>query len=68
MLKLPEVPEPPRNGLLRLPQVLRILPISASSWWAGIVAGRYPAGRLLSPRVRVWPAPEIWDIVEGRKP
>ena len=29
--------------LLRLKQVLEIIPISKSSWWAGVKNGKYPA-------------------------
>jgi|TARA_R110000751_G_scaffold256736_1_gene356141 predicted DNA-binding transcriptional regulator AlpA len=29
--------------LLRLKQVLEIIPVSKSSWWAGVKNGRYPA-------------------------
>ena len=29
--------------LLRLKQVLEIIPISKSSWWAGVKDGKYPA-------------------------
>lgn len=31
-----------------------ILPISASTWWAGVKAKRYPTGIKLSPGVTVW--------------
>jgi len=43
------------DQLLRLPQVLEIIPVSKSHWYAGIKAGKYPTGFLLSERVRVWP-------------
>ena len=29
--------------LLRLKQVLEIIPVSKSSWWAGVRDGKYPA-------------------------
>jgi prophage regulatory protein len=29
--------------LLRLKQVLEIIPVSKSSWWAGVKDGKYPA-------------------------
>ena len=39
---------------LRLPQVLDRIPVSKSTWWAGIKAGRFPKPLKLSPRVTVW--------------
>ena len=29
--------------LLRLKQVLEVIPVSKSSWWAGVKDGKYPA-------------------------
>lgn len=40
--------------LLRLKDVLQLIPISKSSWFAGISKGLYPKGHLLSERTRVW--------------
>jgi len=42
-----EIQELPKTGLLRIKQVPRFIPISRSSWWAGVKAGRYPAPRKL---------------------
>ena len=37
----------PVTGYLRLPDVLRIYPVSKSTWWAGIKGGRFPQGHKL---------------------
>lgn len=43
-----------------------IIPVSRSTWWAGVKSGRFPKGRLLGPRTRVWDAAEIRAlVVEG---
>lgn len=55
------------NRLLRLPDVLEILPISRSTWWQGIKDGKYPKGILISARVRAWPESEILALVEDLK-
>lgn len=39
---------------LRLPQVLERIPVSKSTWWAGIRAGRFPAPVKLSARASGW--------------
>lgn len=40
-----------------------ILPISASSWWAGVKAKRYPEGVKLSPGVTVWRRDDVLAVV-----
>lgn len=51
--------ELPAEGFVRKPSVLAVLGISNTSFHNGIKAGKYPAGKLLSPRCRVWPVSEI---------
>jgi prophage regulatory protein len=47
---------------LRLPQVLERIPVSKSTWWAGVKKGIFPASIKLSPRVTVWLESEIDGI------
>lgn len=49
--------------LLRLRDVLEIIPISRSAWFSGVKAGHFPKGRQLRPRVTVWRSDEISDLV-----
>jgi predicted DNA-binding transcriptional regulator AlpA len=44
------------------PPISPILPISKSSWYAGIKSGRYPAGISISPRTTIWRADEVLAI------
>jgi len=50
---------------LRLKQIIGtpdnpgIVPISASSWWAGVKDGRFPKPIKLGPRTTVWLESEI---------
>ena len=32
----------PETGFIRLPIVLHHIPVSKSTWWAGVKSGRYP--------------------------
>ena len=50
-------------ALLRLPGVLKILPISASSWWKGVRSGKYPAPIKLGPRTTCWRASDILQLI-----
>ena len=52
------------NALLRLPQVLALIPVSRSSWWAGCKSGRYPKPVKLGPRTTAWRAADIAALLE----
>lgn len=52
------------NALLRLPQVLALIPVSRSAWWAGCKSGRYPKPVKLGPRTTAWRASDIAALLE----
>ena len=52
------------NALLRLPQVLALIPVSRSAWWAGCKSGRYPKPVKLGPRTAAWRAEDIAGLIE----
>ncbi|WP_165068064.1 MULTISPECIES: AlpA family phage regulatory protein [unclassified Desulfovibrio] len=54
----------PSNALLRLPQVLALIPVSRSAWWAGCKSGRYPKPVKLGPRTTAWRAADIAALLE----
>jgi len=47
------------NRFLRLNQVLDIIPVPKSSWYAGIARGEYPKPIKLSKRSAAWKASDI---------
>ena len=59
----------PETGYLRLRQIIgnpkadppvpAIIPVSKSTWWAGIKAGRFPAPVKLGPRITAWRVEDI---------
>lgn len=51
------------DALLRVWQVLQIIPVSRSGFWQGVRDGRYPQPIKLSPGVTVWQASKIYDFV-----
>ena len=53
------------NALLRLPQVLALIPVSRSAWWAGCKSGRYPKPVKLGPRTTAWRASDIAALLEN---
>lgn len=70
----------PETGYLRLSQIIgrpakgsgpsipAIIPVSRSTWWAGVKAGRYPQPiRTLGPRITAWRVEDIRALIaDGR--
>lgn len=52
--------------LLRLPEVLCRIPVSRTSWWAGIRKGIYPSPVRLGPRTVAWKESDIDKLCNGR--
>jgi len=50
--------------LLRLKQVMEIIPIGKSTWWAGVKSGRYPAPVKLGPKTTCWRAEDIRKLID----
>ena len=67
--------EPQIPRLLRLKQILGdpkadppvepIIPISKSSWWAGISKGKYPKPIKLSENTTVWREDDIRKLIDS---
>jgi prophage regulatory protein len=75
----------PSTGYLRLPQIIgspgnpeadppvpptpAIIPVSKSTWWAGVRSGRYPQPtRSLGPRITAWRVEDIRALIEQMAP
>lgn len=54
----------PDTGFLRLPEVLSLIPVSATVWWEGVRTGRYPKGIKLSARCTAWRAEDIRALID----
>lgn len=52
-------------GFLRIKQVLRLYPVSKSTWWDGVKNGRYPKPLKLGVRVTVWRAADIFELIKS---
>jgi len=65
----------PDDGYVRLYQILGnpkadppvppIIPVSKSTWWAGVKNGRFPAPIKLGPRITAWRVQDIKDFIES---
>lgn len=62
----------PETGLVRLSQIVGdrkkgiapIIPVSKSSWWAGVKSGRYPLPIKLSERTTCWRVEDIRALIQ----
>lgn len=53
--------------LLRLKDILAPrgpIPVSKSTWWAGVKSGRYPQPIKLGPRITAWRAADIDALIK----
>jgi len=65
----------PETGYLRINQIIgnpkanppipAIIPVSKSTWWAGVKSGRYPQPvRTLGLRITAWSIESIRDLIK----
>ena len=64
----------PDTGYVRLSNILgnakakppipAIYPVSRSTWWAGVKAGRFPKPVKLGPRTTAWRVKDIRELIE----
>ncbi len=55
----------PDIALWRLSQVLDHIPVSKSTWWAGVKSGRYPPGIKISNKCTAWRVKDILKLAQG---
>ena len=64
----------PKDGLIRLLQIIGnpkatppiqpLIPVSRSSWWAGVKSGRFPQPVKLGPRTTAWRVEDIRRLID----
>lgn len=54
----------PQEGFVRLPQILAVIPISASTWWRWVRTGKAPQSVKLSERTTAWRVEDIRTLIE----
>jgi len=57
----------PEVGFVRLRGVLQVIPVSKSTWWAGVRTGRFPDPVKLGPRTTAWRASDIRTLIADTK-
>jgi len=64
----------PTTGFIRLPNIIGnpkskppitpLIPVSKSSWWAGVKSGIYPQPIKLGARTTAWKAEDIRNLID----
>ena len=52
------------NRLIRLTEVLTLLPISKSTWWEGVRQGKYPQPVKLGKRLTCWRLSDVLELTD----
>ena len=55
----------PDDAIIRLPDVLRLYPVSKSHWWQGVKELKYPAPIHLGERARGWRLGDILALTKN---
>lgn len=53
----------PNTGFVRLTDVLKVIPVSKTTWWKGIQTGRFPKPVNLSERTTAWHVDKIRSLI-----
>lgn len=53
----------PETGYVRIKTILRVFPVSRSTWWEGVRKKRYPQPVKLGPRITAWKAEDIHALL-----
>jgi len=53
------------TGFLREKQVLQLIPVGRTTWWAGVKSGKFPKAIKLSERVTAWKTGDIQKLIES---
>ena len=54
----------PETGFVRLPEILKVFPVSRATFWAKVKEGVYPKPYKLSPAITAWKVEDIRDLIE----
>lgn len=58
----------PTTGFVRLSAIIAPngpIPVSKSTWWAGIKDGRFPKPVKLGPRITAWRVEDIRSLIDS---
>lgn len=53
----------PQTGFVRLPQILAVIPVGKSTWYAGVKSGKYPRPVKIGANTSCWRAEDIHALI-----
>ena len=56
----------PETGFVRLPAILKVFPVSKSTWWDGVKKGVYPQPVNLGARITAWRVEDIRELIASK--
>ena len=65
---MPNQTDFPHTGFVRLSSIIAPkgpIPVSKSTWWAGIKDGRFPKPVKLGPRITAWRVEDIRAMIDA---
>jgi prophage regulatory protein len=54
----------PDTGFVRISQILEVIPLGKTSWWAGVKSGRFPKPIKLTEHTTAWRAEDIHKLIK----
>lgn len=57
----------PLRGLYRVKQIVKpdgLIPVSKSTWWAGVKSGRFPKPVRLGPGITAWRGEDLQALID----
>jgi len=58
---------PDNTAFVRLPTILKLLPISRSTWLTGIKSGHFPKPIRLGRRITAWRVEDIRNLINSKE-
>ncbi len=51
------------QGYLRLPDILKLIPVGKATWWRGVKSGLYPQPVKIGTRITAWKIEDIQNLM-----
>ena len=63
-MSTPVTDDLPCTGFLRIKQVLELIPVGKSTWWAGVKSGRFPPSHKIGGST-MWRVEDIRKLIKN---
>jgi predicted DNA-binding transcriptional regulator AlpA len=63
-IQQPQIPSLPEFSLVRVSQIVQMIPISEATWWRWVREGKVKRGIKLGANVTVWKLTDVREFIE----